>query len=185
MTRFEPTTTPSSWSRLRCRRRDGSQRACQAGVNVVLLEAGGHMTNEDYVNNEWEAFNQMAWLDPRTTTGSWRLARDFPNLPAWIVKAVGGTTTHWSGATPRFNAHEFKARTAYGESRAPTCWTGRSPWPTSSRTTTRPRTTSASPIATAARHCRRTTTTRCWPTARSGRLPLLRDRPVRHQRRTL
>ena len=63
----------------------------------MLLEAGGHLTNEDYVNNEWEAFNQMAWLDPRTTTGSWRIARDFPNLPAWIVKAVGGTTTHWSG----------------------------------------------------------------------------------------
>ena len=86
----------------------------QAGVNVVLLEAGGHLTNEDYVNNEWEAFNQMAWLDPRTTTGSWRIARDFPNLPAWIVKAVGGTTTHWSGATPRFNAHEFAIRKHYG-----------------------------------------------------------------------
>jgi choline dehydrogenase-like flavoprotein len=86
----------------------------QAGVNVVLLEAGGHLTNEDYVNNEWEAFNQMAWLDPRTTTGSWRIARDFPNLPAWIVKAVGGTTTHWSGATPRFHAHEFKIRQHYG-----------------------------------------------------------------------
>ena len=86
----------------------------QAGVHVVLLEAGAHLTNEDYVNNEWQAFNQMAWLDPRTTTGTWRIARDFPNLPAWIVKAVGGTTTHWSGATPRFNAHEFRTRRHYG-----------------------------------------------------------------------
>ena len=86
----------------------------QAGVNVVLLEAGRHITNDEYVNNEWAAFNQMAWLDPRTTSGSFRLARDFPNLPAWIVKAVGGTTTHWSGATPRFHAHEFKARRYYG-----------------------------------------------------------------------
>ena len=86
----------------------------EKGVKVVLLEAGGHLTNEDYHNNEWEAFNQMAWLDPRTTSGSWRIARDFPNLPAWLVKAVGGTTTHWSGATPRFKAHEFKTRTAYG-----------------------------------------------------------------------
>ena len=74
----------------------------EKGIKVVLLEAGPHLTNEDYENNEWEAFNQMAWLDPRTTSGSWRIARDFPNLPAWIVKAVGGTTTHWSGATPRF-----------------------------------------------------------------------------------
>ncbi|GAA1638870.1 GMC family oxidoreductase [Georgenia ruanii] len=86
----------------------------KAGVPVVLLEAGPHLTNEDYVNDEWAAFNQMAWLDPRTTTGTWRIARDFPNLPAWIVKAVGGTTTHWSGATPRFHAHEFKTRSMYG-----------------------------------------------------------------------
>ncbi|CEA09632.1 Fructose dehydrogenase large subunit [Arthrobacter saudimassiliensis] len=84
------------------------------GVKVVLLEAGPYLTNEDYVNNEWEAFNQMAWLDPRTTSGSWRIARDFPNLPAWIVKAVGGTTTHWSGATPRFKEHEFRTRSTYG-----------------------------------------------------------------------
>lgn len=84
------------------------------GIKVVLLEAGPHLRNEDYHQDEWGAFNQMAWLDPRTTSGSWRVARDFPNLPAWIVKAVGGTTTHWSGATPRFKAHEFKPRTTYG-----------------------------------------------------------------------
>ncbi|GAB3051572.1 GMC family oxidoreductase [Sediminivirga luteola] len=84
------------------------------GIPVVVLEAGPYLRNEDYVNNEWEAFNQMAWLDPRTTSGSWRIARDFPNLPAWIVKAVGGTTTHWSGATPRFKAHEFATRSVYG-----------------------------------------------------------------------
>ncbi|WP_022883518.1 GMC family oxidoreductase [Glaciibacter superstes] len=84
------------------------------GLPVVVLEAGSYLRNEDYVNDEWEAFNQMAWLDPRTTSGSWRIARDFPNLPAWIVKAVGGTTTHWSGATPRFKAHEFAARSTYG-----------------------------------------------------------------------
>ena len=86
----------------------------EKGVKVVLLEAGPHLTSEDWVNDEWEAFHQMAWLDPRTTTGSWRIARDFPNLPAWIVKAVGGTTTHWSGATPRFKAHEFRTRSVYG-----------------------------------------------------------------------
>lgn len=86
----------------------------EKGIKVVLLEAGPYLKNEDYEQDEWAAFNQMAWLDPRTTSGSFRLARDFPNLPAWIVKAVGGTTTHWSGATPRFKAHEFKARSTYG-----------------------------------------------------------------------
>ncbi|MGK9149304.1 GMC family oxidoreductase [Plantibacter flavus] len=84
------------------------------GIPVVVIEAGPYLTNADYENDEWAAFNQMAWLDPRTTSGSWRVARDFPNLPAWIVKAVGGTTTHWSGATPRFKAHEFAARSTYG-----------------------------------------------------------------------
>jgi choline dehydrogenase-like flavoprotein len=87
----------------------------KAGIACVLLEAGAFLKNEDYHNNEWEAFQQMAWLDPRTTSGSWRIAKDFPTLPAWIVKAVGGSTTHWSGATPRFKDYEFKARTTYGD----------------------------------------------------------------------
>ena len=85
------------------------------GVKCVVLEAGPHLTRDDYVNDEWAAFAQMAWLDMRTTSGSWRIAKDFPNLPAWIVKAVGGTTTHWSGATPRFMEHEWKIWTTYGD----------------------------------------------------------------------
>lgn len=86
-----------------------------AGIPCVLLEAGAFIRNEDYHNNEWEAFRQMAWLDARTTSGSWRVAKDFPGLPAWIVKAVGGSTTHWSGATPRFKDYEFKAKSTYGD----------------------------------------------------------------------
>lgn len=88
---------------------------CQRGVPTVVLEAGPHLTRDDWVNDEWPAFNQMAWLDNRTTSGTFRVARDFPNLPAWTVKAVGGTTTHWAGACPRFQEHEFRARTVYGE----------------------------------------------------------------------
>ncbi len=87
---------------------------CQAGVKVVVLEAGPHLTGPDYHNDEWPAFNQMAWTDMRTTSGSWRVARDFPNLPAWTVKAVGGTSTHWAGACPRIKDHELNARTSYG-----------------------------------------------------------------------
>ena len=85
-----------------------------AGIPCVVLEAGPYLRNEDYMNLEWEAFNQMAWLDMRTTSGSWRIARDFPNLPAWIVKAVGGTTIHFAGASLRFQDHEWKALTTYG-----------------------------------------------------------------------
>ena len=80
---------------------------CQAGIRVVCLEAGPHLTGPDYHNDEWPAFNQMAWTDMRTTSGSFRVAKDFPNLPAWTVKAVGGTSTHWAGACPRLKDYEF------------------------------------------------------------------------------
>jgi choline dehydrogenase-like flavoprotein len=86
----------------------------QKGVSVVALEAGGRYLPEDYVNDEWEAFGQLSWLDTRTTSGDWRVASDFSGLPAWIVKAVGGTTVHWAGASLRFQEHEWKARTTYG-----------------------------------------------------------------------
>jgi choline dehydrogenase-like flavoprotein len=86
----------------------------QKGIKVVILEAGGRYETQDFVNDEWESFAQLAWTDMRTTSGSWRVARDFPNLPAWIVKAVGGSTTHWAGASLRFEEHEFKTRTTYG-----------------------------------------------------------------------
>ena len=88
---------------------------CQKGVKVVLLEAGARQSSATFVNDEWKSFAQLAWLDPRTTSGSWRVAKDFPGLPAWICKTVGGSTTHWAGASLRFQPHEFKARTTYGE----------------------------------------------------------------------
>ena len=86
----------------------------QRGISVVALEAGGRYLPQDYVNDEWESFGQLAWLDKRTTSGDWRVARDFSGLPAWIVKAVGGATTHWAGASLRFQDHEWKALTNYG-----------------------------------------------------------------------
>src|SRR5919109_241596 len=85
------------------------------GVKVVCLEAGKRHEMEDFVNDEWDSFAQLAWSDMRTTSGSWRVARDFPNLPAWVVKAVGGTATHFAGASLRFQEHEFKIRTVYGD----------------------------------------------------------------------
>jgi choline dehydrogenase-like flavoprotein len=88
---------------------------CQKGIKVVVLEAGARQSIGTYIQNEWKSFGQLAWLDKRTTSGTWRVARDFPNLPAWICKTVGGTTTHWAGASLRLQEHEFKARTTYGE----------------------------------------------------------------------
>lgn len=86
----------------------------QKGINVVLLEAGKRHEISDFENDEWPMFNKISWLDKRTTSGTWRVAKDFPNLPTWIVKAVGGSTVHWAGASLRFQEHEFKTRTNYG-----------------------------------------------------------------------
>jgi len=92
----------------------GTQLALK-GIRTLILEAGARHEIEDFQNDEWASFAQISWLDDRTTSGSWRVARDFAGLPAWIVKAVGGSTVHWAGASLRFQAHEFKARTTYGE----------------------------------------------------------------------
>ena len=88
---------------------------CQKGIKVVLLEAGKHYSIADFSNDEWNAFGQLSWLDKRTTSGTWRVANDFPGLPAWICKTVGGSTTHWAGASLRLQDHEFRVRTIYGD----------------------------------------------------------------------
>lgn len=87
----------------------------QKGIDTVILEAGGRHEAHDFINDEWDSFGQLAWLDKRTTSGDWRVAKDFSGLPAWIVKAVGGSTTHWAGASLRFQPGEWKARTTYGD----------------------------------------------------------------------
>lgn len=87
----------------------------QKGIDTVILEAGGRHEIDDFTNDEWGMFGQVSWLDKRTTSGSWRVATDFSGLPAWIVKAVGGSTVHWAGASLRIQEHEFKAKTTYGD----------------------------------------------------------------------
>lgn len=87
----------------------------QKGVDVVILEAGKLHRSSEFIADEWPSFHQLAWLDKRFAAGGWRLAKDFPGLPAWICKAVGGTSVHWAGASLRFQEHEFKAKTTYGE----------------------------------------------------------------------
>jgi choline dehydrogenase-like flavoprotein len=86
----------------------------QKGIDVVALEAGGRYLPDDYINDEWPSFGQLAWLDARTTSGDWRVAKDFSGLPAWIVKAVGGSTVHWAGASLRLQEQEFRALSTYG-----------------------------------------------------------------------
>lgn len=86
----------------------------QKGISVVVLEAGKRLDISDFKNDDDEMFGLFTWLDPRTTTGSWSVARTSPNLPVWTCKLVGGTTVHWTAASLRFQEHEFKTRTVYG-----------------------------------------------------------------------
>lgn len=80
-----------------------SRELCQKGHKVVCLEAGRHLTQADYVNDEFEMWGKLTWQDPRT------------GQPIWIVKAVGGSTNHWAGYSIRLQEYEFKPRTVYGE----------------------------------------------------------------------
>jgi choline dehydrogenase-like flavoprotein len=87
---------------------------CRKGKRVVLLEAGGHVEPADYKNDEFFAFQQLTWLDPRTSSGSWGPARTAPGMPAYTAKVVGGTTVIWGALSFRIQAHELLARSTYG-----------------------------------------------------------------------
>jgi choline dehydrogenase-like flavoprotein len=84
------------------------------GIKVVVLEAGKRQSLASFSQVPGEAFGQLTWLDPRTQGGSWAVARDFPSMPVWHCKTVGGTTVHWTGATPRLQAREMRAKSTYG-----------------------------------------------------------------------
>jgi choline dehydrogenase-like flavoprotein len=87
----------------------------QKGINCVILEAGKHYTQADIDNDEWGMFNKISWLDKRISAGGWHHTKTYPGLPAWIVKGVGGSSVHWAGLALRFQPHEFKTRSTYGE----------------------------------------------------------------------
>jgi choline dehydrogenase-like flavoprotein len=82
----------------------------QKGIKVVCLEAGPRLTLGD-IHNDYDAmFDKLSWLDPRVGSGDLD-----PHLPAGICKTVGGTTVHWSGVALRFQRHEWRPRSTYGE----------------------------------------------------------------------
>ncbi|MBV8377198.1 MAG: GMC family oxidoreductase [Verrucomicrobia bacterium] len=85
------------------------------GIRTVILEAGPRIEAHEHLDDEVASHEQLSWLDQRTTSGTWSVAKNYPNSPAWLCKAVGGTTLRWAGCCPRFLAHEFRARDVYGE----------------------------------------------------------------------
>ena len=85
------------------------------GVKTGHPRSGRPARDRGFQNDEWGASGRSpgSTSAPRRAAGG--VAKDFPNLPAWIVKAVGGSTIHWAGASLRFQEHEFKAKTHYGD----------------------------------------------------------------------
>ncbi len=96
----------------------------QKGVKVVVLEAGKRYDFPDFINDEWASLPSSrgrTCARPPAAGGF----TNFPNLRPTMVKSVGGTTTHWAGASLRLQEHEFKTASTYGQSPTPTFSTGR------------------------------------------------------------
>ena len=85
------------------------------GIDVVLIEAGPRIDENQFENDEYAMYELLTWPDKRACTGTSPIARHFPEAPTWVCKGVGGSTLHWAGLCIRFNDFEFKARTNYGD----------------------------------------------------------------------
>jgi len=83
------------------------------GIKVVLFEAGKRESLATFSQVPGEAFVQLTWLDPRTQSGTSSVKEDYPTLPSWTCKTLGGTTVHWTGATPRVAEWEVRTGTVY------------------------------------------------------------------------
>jgi choline dehydrogenase-like flavoprotein len=53
----------------------------QKGVRTLILEAGPRIEREQHIDDARQSFAQLSWLDKRTTSGSWEIAKDSPNFP--------------------------------------------------------------------------------------------------------
>jgi len=87
---------------------------CQKGIDVVVLEAGKRFEMDEFVNDEGVMGDLLSWNDRRKGVGTRESTTQFPNNPNWMCKAVGGSTVHWTGTSPRIKDFEFKARSTYG-----------------------------------------------------------------------
>ena len=88
---------------------------CQQGVRVVVLEAGPHLTGRRLRQRRVAGLQPDGLARPAHDVGHAGASRATSRTcPAWTVKAVGGTTTHWAGACPRFKEYEFRAQSTYG-----------------------------------------------------------------------
>ena len=142
---------------------------CQKGQKVVVLEAGRNHAPDDFINDEWRSFKQLAWLDKRTTSGSFRDREGLPQPARLDLQdrrrhdgALGRLLPALHGA--RVQGLDLLRRPRRGQHAR------LADRPRRRRALLRPRRGEARlhRAPTASRSCRPTTTTRCSPTAPSA-----------------
>ena len=84
----------------------------EAGINVVVLERGPWLKQEDFGADELANVNRYyLWSDPTLNPRTFRFSTDeefqvgsFCPVP----QMVGGGTVHWTGWVPRFVENDFR-----------------------------------------------------------------------------
>ena len=98
---------------------------CQKGIDVVIIEAGKRFVLSDIEDDAHAMDAKLRWRDKRVCTGTSVIARNFPDDPISMCKAVGGSTMHWAAMCPRLLDYEFETATTYGA----IAGTGIADWP--------------------------------------------------------
>ena len=88
----------------------------KAGFKIVCLEQGTRIQKDQYPVNypNWEelALNGWNW-DPniRKDPNDYPINTNNSDINPLLFNAVGGSTIHWTGSTPRFHPSDFKVKT--------------------------------------------------------------------------
>ena len=136
---------------------------CEAGLDVVGIEAGGSYALRDFPADEIrnDIRNWLGRVKVNNEVPTQRLSPTSPTTPAVgparMMNAVGGTSIHWTCQSWRLAPWDFQARSRtiaryvagapWPAPRSP--WTGRSTMTSSSRTTTASSGSTACPGSTA------------------------------------
>ena len=70
-------------------------RLAEKGYDVVVLEAGARIEHEDFINDEWDSFAQLAWKDARTTSGEFGSV-----LASRMIIVLSAIASKWSRHGP-------------------------------------------------------------------------------------
>ena len=84
------------------------------GISVVVLEAGRRMEMTEFQNDEIGMFGAFTWFDPRTSSGSWYVAKIVSGFALVDLQARRRHDRPLGRVALRFQEHEFKTRTRYG-----------------------------------------------------------------------